>query len=92
MLPKSREFNTSSQKKTKELLHMLSEGGSASFPQLLERFKVPEIHYKDACSNGCHQMDKCGMARKALEVANYIVEGKEIYKGESKADNDQTKP
>ena len=66
-MPKSKEFEFDSTKST-QLLKIKK----LSFKNLLNNFKIQEIHYKSDC--GCHQKDKCDFARKACQVAEYIVE------------------
>ena len=68
-MPKSKEFEFDSTKST-QLLKM----ERISFVNLLNCFKIQEIHYKSECNLGCHQKDKCHFAIKACQVAEYIVE------------------
>ena len=67
-MPKSKEFEFDSTKST-QLLKI-----DQSYKSLLESFKIQEIHYKTKCDRGCRQKDKCEIARKACQVAEYIVE------------------
>ena len=72
-MPKSKEFEFDSTKST-QLLKIKK----ISFENLLNNFKIQEIHYtsesKSECDLGCHQKEKCDFARKACQVAEYIVE------------------
>ena len=68
-MPKSKEFEFDSTKST-QLLKI----ERISFVNLLNDFKIQEIHYNSECNLGCHQKDKCVIARKACQVAEYIVE------------------
>ena len=71
-MPKGKEFELDSTKST-QLLKIKSK----AFKNLLNHFKIQEIHYNphnNECSLGCHQKDKCDFARKACKVAEYIVE------------------
>ena len=67
-MPKSKEFEFDSTKLT-QLLKI-----DKSYKSLIESFKIKEIHYKTKCDRGCCQKDKCDFARKACQVAEYIVE------------------
>ena len=69
-IPKSKEFEFDSTK-SNQLLKIKK----ISFLNLLNNFKIQEIHYnpKSECNLGCHQKDKCHFARKACQVAEYIV-------------------
>ena len=67
-MPKSKEFEFDSTKST-QLLKI----ERISFVNLLNDFKIQEIHYKSECNLGCHQKDKCEIARKACQVAEHIV-------------------
>ena len=67
-MPKSKEFEFDSTKST-QLLKI-----DKSYKSLLESFKIKEIHYKTKCDRVCRQKDKCDFARKACQVAEYIVE------------------
>ena len=66
-MPKSKEFEFDSTKST-QLLQM-----EKSYNILLEAFKIQEIHYKTICDLECGQKEKCKIARKACQVAEYIV-------------------
>ena len=66
-MPKSKEFELVSTKST-HLLQM-----NASYKNLLAAFKIQEIHYEKKCDLGCSQKEKCEIARKACQVAEYIV-------------------
>ena len=67
-MPKSKEFEFDSTKSI-QLLKIKR----ISFLNLLNNFKIKEIHSKNECNLGCHQKDKCEIARKACQVAEYIV-------------------
>ena len=67
-MPKSKEFELDSTKSNK-----LLKIKKTSFENLLNDFKIQEIHYKSECNLRCHQKDKCYIAREACEVAKYIV-------------------
>ena len=67
-LPKSMEFEFDSTRSTQLLKN------DKSYKSLLESYKIQEIHYKTKCDRGCRQKDKCDFARKACQVAEYIVE------------------
>ena len=71
-MPKSKEFELDSTKSNK-----LLKIKKTSFENLLNDFKIQEIHYKSEfnprCLLRCHQKDKCEIARKACQVAEHIV-------------------
>ena len=72
-MPKSKEFELDSTK-----ANQLLKIKKISFQNLLNNFKIQEIHYKSEfnprCLLRCHQKDKCYIAKKACQVAEYIVE------------------
>ena len=66
-MPKSKEFEFDSTKSTQ----LLKE--NKSYKNLLKSYKIQQIHYEKKCDLGCSQKDKCEIARKACQVAEYIV-------------------
>ena len=56
-------------------MSLVDDEGEVSFTSLLNKFKIPEVHYDvENCPSNCGQTEDCSMIRGAHCIAHKVVE------------------